>query len=192
MKSAIRLVLPCLTLLAIQPIAAHSQPTSKTSYSYYAVSGKSLREIRNAMVRGGPSANGAKAYGVTSLMPGGKMSVASCRKSGSYSLDLKFVIRLPKASNTTGLSSTEVAQLTKFVKFVKTHEETHRSMWMNYAVKYDRLLQNSRSQDCAATHAKAMTLWKQMLAAGRPDQIAFDQAERGPLEAHPFIKLAAR
>jgi predicted secreted Zn-dependent protease len=192
MKSAILFTLPSLILLASQPLPAKAQPASQTTYSYYPVSGSSLRELQNGMARGGPSANGVKGYGVTTVAPGKRMSVASCKKNGGYHFDVAFVIRLPRAASTRGLSSAEIGHLNRFVRFVKMHEETHRSIWMNFAAKFDRQLQAGGVRDCASAHAKAMTLWNKMILASRPQQIAFDQQQRGPLKAQLFMKIAAR
>lgn len=179
-------------MLAIAPLPANARQTAHTVYSYYPVSGQSLQEIHQNMVLNGPSSNGVKGFGVTSVVPGNQMSVSSCVKSGNYHFDLKFIIRLPKIGNAVNLSGIELAQVAKFVKFVQKHEETHRSIWMNYAARYERLLQGSGSKDCASSHAKAMALWKQMMDASRPDQISFDQAQRSVLNSQQFIRLAAR
>ena len=176
--------------VSLQALPAQAQPSSSTNYIYYSVSGQSLDEIYGSMVRKGPSSNGIKGFAVTTASPGKKMSVASCKKTGSYNFDVKFVIHLPRPANLARLAESEARSLKQFIGFVKGHEEQHRSIWMSSVSKYDNLLAKSGLRDCTALHNKAMALWSQMVKDSQPRQDAFDRSERRRLESQLFIRLA--
>ena len=181
------------TFLAYQALPADAQPTSHTRYSYFLVHGNSLPELHRNMLSNGPNANGVWGYGVTSAMPGKQMSATACKKNGGYQFGIEFVIRLPKAANPAALSVAELGLWNRFAQFVKKHEEVHRSIWMNCAVKYEQKLLASAERSCASGQAKVTRLWSEMLATCGPKQIAFDAAQRGVLKAHPFmIRVAQR
>ena len=166
-------------------------PSVKTSYSYYNVSGSSLPEIYRSMVGAAPSANGIRGYGITTVSPSLTMSVANCQAKGSYQLGIDVVIRLPRAGGAK-LGSAETAQWSRFVQFVKKHEETHRSIWMQCASAFERSFRAGGGGDCGSSHARAMKLWSKMISSCVPRQNAFDSAQRSALKAHPFMKYASR
>ena len=192
MKAANYSVILGSALLACQAFPASAQPTSNTTYSYFPVRGNSLSELHRDMASRGPTANGVRGYGVTSAMPGKQMTVAACKRNGGYQFGIEFVIRLPKAANPAALSAAELGLWNRFAQFVKKHEEVHRSIWMNCAVKYEKKLLASAEQSCASGQAKVTRLWSEMLATCGPKQNAFDAAQRGALKAHPFMLRVAQ
>jgi predicted secreted Zn-dependent protease len=192
MKAANISVILGSALLANQALPACAQPTSHTTYSYFPVHGSSLTELHRDMASHEPSANGVRGYGVTSAKPGKQLSVEACKRNGDYRFGIEFVIQLPRAANPAALSDAERGLWNRFAQFVKKHEEVHRSIWMNCAVAFDRKLQASAAQNCAAGQARVTALWNQMLATCGPKQIAFDAAQRGALKAHPFMIRVAQ
>ena len=187
MKAANISALFCLVLPVCQAFPAYAQPTSHTTYLYFPVHGNSLPELHRDMLSHAPTANGVRGYGVTAAMPGKQMTVEACKRNGDYHFGVEFEIHLPRAANPAALSAGELALWNRFAQFVKKHEETHRSIWMNCADEYDQKLRASAPQDCASGQAKVATLWSEMLATCGPKQIAFDAAQRGVLKAHPFM-----
>ena len=177
--------------VCVVSLNAEARPTISISYSYYSVSGSSLPEIYQSMKAHAPSAAGTKGYGVTTASPGKQMSVASCKAGGHYQIGVNVNIRLPKASG-GGLSSSEAAQWSSFVAFVKRHEETHRMIWLDCTTTFERQFQASAPADCGAAHAKAQVMWRQMVSACMPRQAAFDAAQASVARAHPFMKFAKR
>ena len=144
------------------------------------------------MLSHAPTVNGVRGYGVTAAMPGKQMTVEACKKNGDYHFGVEFEIHLPRAANPAALSAGELALWNRFAQFVKKHEETHRSIWMNCADEYDQKLRASAPQNCASGQAKVAALWSEMLATCGPKQIAFDAVQRGVLKAHPFMIRVAR
>ncbi len=112
-----------------------AKPTESTKYSYYSVAGKSAVAIYDAMIRKGPRVNGAKAYASTSATTtqDGKLLQTSSCKVQDYRLKLDFVIRLPKIKNEAVLPAADRKRWKQFSAFLKTHEETHREIWLGCA-----------------------------------------------------------
>ncbi len=181
-------------LTICQALPAGAGASSHTTYLYFPVEGNSLPELHSDMVRNGPTANGVRGYGVTSVDPGKRLDIAACKKSGSYHFDVEFLIHLPKATNAaaSSLSPRDRGMWMRFTQFVKKHEETHRSIWMVCAADFERRLQAGGAQDCASGQTKVRALWSQMIAECSPKQVAFDNAQRGIVSANPFIRQAAR
>jgi predicted secreted Zn-dependent protease len=178
------------TFAVLSPVQAGSSVS--TSYSYYNVSGTSLQEVYRSMASSGPMAGGVRGFGTTSISPGRRMNVASCKASGKYQLGIDMVIRLPRAKGAAKLASGDAAKWNRFVQFVKKHEETHRSIWLSCAADFERSFNAGGRGDCGSSHSRAMKLWSKMLAQCNPRQNAFDAAQRSVLKAHPFVKYASR
>ena len=177
-------------LVVLSP--ANANPAVNTNYSYYAVTGATLPQIYHAMVAKAPSAAGTLGFGVTTALPSPKMTVANCKASGHYQIGVNVNIQLPKASGTAKLSSSESAQWSSFVQFVKRHEEKHGAIWRSCAADFERNFNAAAPADCAAAHNRAMSMWRQMVSACMPRQVAFDASQAPVLKSHPFMKYASR
>ena len=192
MRCKVLAALPVILLSTSQLSSVKAQPASRTSLSYYAVTGDTLADLRRDMMRKGPRSEGGIGYGMTTVRPGKKMSVAACKSIGRYAFDAEFVIILPRLATDAKLSAAERQQFSGFVGFVKRHEETHRSIWMKYIARAERDFRAAATADCAQAHTRAMRLWQAMMANCRQIHTAFDKQQRGPLRSHPFIKTAKR
>lgn len=185
MKRAV-FVLPLLLVPAGSIKTVNAQPVSNTAYSYYKVSGNNLKEINRSIVHSGPKAGSVKGYAVTTATRGSHMSTASCRKNHGYRMHVNFVIRLPKVAENSALSATDSKAWSKFSRFVKQHEETHRTIWMKCASRFeDQVL---AVEGCDSP--KVENIWNKMLASCEKPNAQFDRAERNVLKSHSFIKLA--
>jgi predicted secreted Zn-dependent protease len=171
--------------------AADAKPKSTTSYSYYSVSGDSAVELYDSMVRRGPHVNGSKAYASTAasaVQEGKLMQGTSCRVS-DYRLSLKFTIRLPKLRNEAALSGETKGRWRQFSAFLKRHEETHRSIWLECAQALESKVASIRTGDCRSAEAKAVKMWDRARAACLKRHDAFDAAEQRRLIKHPFVRM---
>jgi predicted secreted Zn-dependent protease len=148
--------------------------------------------MHRAMKARGPVVNGTRGYGITLVGMGKQMSVASCKANGRYQLSMNIMMKLPKAANPSALSSGEKSEWNRFASFVRGHEETHKSIWRDCAAEMGRQFMSGETRDCATAHRRAMELWRDMIASCKPRQIAFDNAQRGVLKSHPFMKYASR
>lgn len=177
-----------MSILAGEAAAA---PTQKTKYKYYPVTGDTAAEIYRAMIRRGPDVNGVNAYASTSatssqsgrLIAQGK----SCRVDG-YAFNIDFVINLPKLKNEGALNGTTAAKWSQFKSFLKTHEETHRSIWMGCAKSLEAQVKSLRTTDCKVLDKQAANLWKKMRGVCDKKHAAFDAAEQKKLLRHPFVR----
>ncbi|MFN4142574.1 DUF922 domain-containing protein [Aestuariivirga sp.] len=179
--------------LGVAGVAA-AKPVQSTKYTYYTISGDSAVEIYDAMIRKGPKVNGAKAYAATSAtttQDGQLLQGSSCRIEG-YRLKLDFVIKLPKIRNEKVLPASERKRWQQFSTFLKTHEETHRSIWMGCAADLERKVKAIKAGSCSDADRKANQLWEKMRAACGKKHEAFDAAEQKKLMSHPFVQLVYR
>ena len=170
---------------------AGAQPANTTKYSYYPVAGDSSNSIYAAMLRYGPHVNGQKAYAATSATTSqdGKLVQAESCLVQDYRLKIDFVIRLPKIKNEALLSPADKLRWQEFSRFLKKHEETHRSIWLGCAQEMENQARAIHSPTCAGAEAEAEKLWDQMRQNCAAKHNAFDTAEQKTLMQHPFVKV---
>ena len=163
---------------------------ANTRYDYYTISGKTLVDIYDSMLRRGPHVDGAKAYAstsATSSQEGKLVGKNNCRIE-DYRLKIDFVIRLPKIKDETKLASAERARFQRFSQFLKKHEETHRSIWLDCAAKLEAKVANISSKSCKDAETRSEKLWSEMRRSCNQRHQAFDAAEQKRLLQHPFLR----
>ncbi len=191
MRSHLHLsVLAAATLFCAMP-DAKAQPASTTRYTYYIIAGDTPEDVYNAMVRRGPQVNGAKAYASTAATSSqqGRLSQGMSCEVQNYRIKIDFVIRLPKLSNPKALSAPVATRWQQFSQFLKTHEETHRSIWLECARKLETQVYAIHTSDCRVADAKATKLWTRMRQSCARRHDAFDAAEQKKVLQHPFVRL---
>lgn len=190
MRVSSMLVTAAALLLAGQGLAA-AKPSYKTKYTYYTISGDTAEEIYGAMLRRGPKVNGAKAYAATSAVTtqdGRLRKTSSCRVE-NYSVNIDFEIKLPRIKNEKILPPGDRKRWRLFSSFLKTHEETHRKIWLGCAAELERKVKAVKARSCSDADKKAEALWDQIRTACSAKHNAFDAAEQKKLLKHPFVKL---
>jgi predicted secreted Zn-dependent protease len=179
-------------VIGFSGVAAEAKPTEKTRYKFYNITGDTPVEIYTAMIKRGPDVNGVNAYASTSATSSqnGRLVLQgkSCRVDG-YNFNIEFTINLPKLKNEAALNGQTAAKWGQFKSFLKVHEETHKSIWMNCARDLEVKVRGLRTNDCKVLDKKATSLWKQMRSACDRKHAAFDTAEQKRLLKHPFVKL---
>lgn len=183
---AIALSLPVLVSAAI----VNAATIANTRYDYYAISGKTLIDIYDSMLKRGPHVDGAKAYAstsATSSQEGKLVGKNSCRID-DYKLKIDFVIRLPKLKDESKLPSAERARFQRFSQFLKKHEETHRSIWLDCAAKLEAKVAKISAKNCNEAEARSENLWAEMRRSCNKRHQAFDAAEQKRLLQHPFLR----
>lgn len=179
----------CASLLIAVPAAA--KPVSTTKYTYYTIAGDTAAEIYNAMIRRGPHVNGEKAYAATSATSSQQGTLAqgkSCRID-NYQFKIDFVIKLPKIKNEAVLPPAVRSRWHQFQGFLKSHEETHRSIWLDCARDLEAKIRAISTKDCGTADARATKLWNEMRRSCNRRHEAFDAAEQQRLVRQPFVKL---
>jgi predicted secreted Zn-dependent protease len=190
MKMTPLLMLTAALLSAGAPVS-EAKPVQTTKYTYYTIGGDTAVEVYNAMIRKGPKVNGAKAYAATSAtttQDGKLLQTSSCQVK-DYRLKLDFVIKLPKIKNEKVLPAADRSRWKQFSAFLKTHEETHRSIWLGCAADLERKVKAIKAKSCADADRKATQLWERARAACSKKHNAFDAAEQKKLMRHPFVQL---
>jgi len=171
-----------------------AKPKSKTKYTYYAISGKSARNLYQQMISRGPHVSGDRALAATSVTTqqtgdlGGK---SSCRVR-NYKLTMDFTIRLPKVANEKALSPRLRRNWRKFYKFVRAHERRHRAIWIGCANSIERQVRKLRSKSCRKVDSQANKIFKQVSASCSRKHDAFDRAEQKRLARHPLVVAPKR
>ena len=176
------------------PVQAWSGPSHSTSYDYYTIRGDTAAEIYDSMIKRGPKVNGARAYAATSAtttQKGKLLQGPSCQIK-DYHLKLDFVIRLPKIRNEKVLPAADRKRWQQFSTFLRTHEETHRKIWLDCAADLERRVEAIKAKSCKDADRKATQLWDKIRAACNIRHEAFDAAEQKRLMAHPFVDLVFR
>ncbi len=185
----IRAVAMCLPI-AVWASFAHAGTIATTRYDYYAISGKTLVDIYDSMLRRGPHVDGAKAYASTSATSSqeGKLVGRNNCRIEDYRLKIDFVIRLPKIKEETKLSSAERTRFQRFSQFLKKHEETHRSIWLECAAKLGAKVAKISAKSCNEAETRSEKLWAEMRRSCNQRHQAFDAAEQKRLLQHPFLR----
>lgn len=177
-------------LVACGAPAAFAGTISSTRYEYYTISGRTAVEIYDGMLRRGPHVDGDKAYAstsATSSQQGKLVAGGSCRIQ-DYAVKIDFVIRLPRIRDGVSLTSAERGRFQKFMQFLRTHEETHRAIWLDSAAKLEAKVEGIAAPTCGEVETKSERLWNEMRRSTALRHQAFDSAEQKRLIQHPFVR----
>src|SRR5688572_5103385 len=149
-----RFALPIVAMgfVALASSGALAKPAFTTKYSYYSIGGDSAGELYDAMIRRGPHVNGARAYASTSATSSqeGRLTQGANCSVDDYRLKIDFVIRLPRLKNEKVLAGATMTRWRQFSQFLKKHEETHRSIWLDCARDLERQVRAISVSNCAA------------------------------------------
>lgn len=191
MKKRALLVLASVSCACLMGNSALGKPAQTTKYTYYAISGNTPGAIYTTLVKRGPRVGGVKAYAATtavSSQSGQLVQGKYCSLEG-YRFKIDFTIKLPKLKNEAALSGATRTDWKKFSSFLKTHEETHRTIWLACAAELETKVHGIKAKSCSDLNKKTTRLWEQMRASCAKKQDAFDVAEQARLLRHPFVRL---
>jgi predicted secreted Zn-dependent protease len=188
MRRCVGLVLSALAVFS----SADAATIKQTNYRYYPVSGSTPYDINQSILRHGPKYGGLSAYGVTTYdyKPSATCaySPGTEAKVGSFKMELEFQIKLPKLSSEKSLRSDVRSTWGKFASFVKSHEETHRRIWMGCARSAESKIQSLRANSCSALTGRIDQVLLKMAQSCNKKHEAFDAAEQKRLARHPFMQ----
>ncbi len=168
-----------------------AQPHQTTNYTYYAIQGDTPVSIYATMIKRGPLVGGVKAYAKTLAVSTPSVQIIqgkTCRLQ-SFNLNFSFDINLPKLKNENAISGQTKTEWRNFAKFLKTHEETHRRIWLAYGTALEAKVRAIKAGSCAELTSKIIKLRQQMAASCNREQEAFDVAQQRVLLQQPFVKL---
>jgi predicted secreted Zn-dependent protease len=168
-----------------------AQPHQTTKYSYYSIQGDTPGSIYATMIKRGPRVGGVKAYAKTLAVSTPYVQILQGKtcKLQSFSLNFSFDINLPKLKNESAVTGRTKAEWKSFARFLKTHEETHRRIWLAYGSALEAKVRNIKAGSCAELAGKIIKLREQMTASCNREQEAFDAAQQRVLLQQPFVKL---
>ena len=179
-----------LALCMLLPGGAEAKPVQSTKYVFYNVGGTTASSVYSAMLARGPNVNGAKAYAATSAVSSqdGKLAQTTSCVIEDYRVKIDFVIKLPKLKNEAVLPASDRSRWRQFSQFLKSHEETHRSIWLGCAQELESKVKAIKVKTCNAAEARASKLWDAMRKSCGKKHDAFDKAEQKRLLQHPFVR----
>ena len=167
------------------------QPHHATKYSYYAIQGDTPVSIYATMIKRGPRVGGVKAYAKTLAVstPSVKIIQGKTCQIQAFALNFNFEISLPKLKNESAITGRTKAEWLSFARFLKTHEETHRAIWLAYGSALESKVRGLKAKSCSELASRIIKLRQQMSAACNRKQEAFDTAQQRVLLQQPFVKL---
>ncbi len=173
---------------------ANAKPKTTTKYTYYSISGKSARNLYQQMVSRGPHVSGDRALAATSVttQQTGDLGGKSICRVRNYKISMDFTIRLPKVRSEKSLPPRLRKRWRAFYKFVRSHEQQHRAIWIGCARQIERNARKLRAKSCGKVDRLANAVFKKgMKACGRKHDV-FDAAEQKRLARHPLVVAAKR
>jgi predicted secreted Zn-dependent protease len=181
-------------VIAAMSAAVQAKPLHSTSYTYYGISGNSPASIYSSLLKRGPRVGGVKAYASTTAVSSqaGQMQQGKLCEIKNYKFKIDFTIKLPKLQNEAALTGGTRSEWRNFSAFLKTHEETHRSIWLTCAAALEADVKAVRTSNCKQADAKATALWNKMKASCSKKQVAFDAQQQRALLRQPFVQLVLK
>jgi len=171
--------------------SAPGEAHQTTKYTYYSIQGDSPASIYATMIKRGPRVGGVKAYAKTLAVstPSVQLIEGKTCKLENFTLNFDFDINLPKLKNEKAITGRTSVEWQKFARFLKTHEETHRRIWLDYGAALEEKVRVIKASSCAELATKIIKLRQQMAEKCNKDQEAFDVAQQRVLLQQPFVKL---
>ncbi len=177
--------------LVIASPAAHADVRVSSSVRYYQVPGSTLQSLARFVARNPLPHEKTGALGRTDASFDFELEAVTAGpvcKATDAAISLKFVITLPKASE-SGLGKADRAKWRDFVAFVRRHEETHQAIYtqcMNSFARTARSLSSVRG--CTALAADARKRFELALRACEQRHDSLDARDRRALEKLPIFR----
>lgn len=194
MKSGpIAVVAALIVLGCVVPV--RGETSSTTSYTYYAVSGSTPREIYAAILRRGPTVQGAKALATTTADADERHTLRQTSSSCEvvdFNVRFHFVVNLPSIPNEYVLPPEDRALWQDFAAFLKAHELHHTKLWLGCAADLEDRVRALRLSTCDDLTHRADEMWKEMRASCGQSQADFDEEQRTELAQQPFLRKVMR
>ncbi len=187
--------LPIILVLALCAAAtqARAAPRVSTETLYYNVRGDSAGTLLAYMLRHGPRGESGRALGTTSAVirqDSGFTETNTCRLQNYY-VELELTLRLPRLAPGTNLSGTTQRNWNRFVNYVTTHENQHKTIYTRCARRIDRRVRAlSGTMSCSALRAEMRSIFTEENRRCDAQHVEFDSGEEARIQALPFIVQA--
>lgn len=178
-----------MALVAATPSPA--KPAQTTRYTYYAISGQTPTAIYTSLLRNGPKVDGAQAYAATTAVSSqsGKMRQGTTCEISGYRLNIAFTIKLPRLKDEARLTGETRSRWLDFSAYLRRHEETHRSIWLDCAAGLEARIEALKGKSCADIARISKQVWEQSRKACTKRHDAFDAQEQRAILKQPFVRL---
>jgi predicted secreted Zn-dependent protease len=114
----------------------------------------------------------------------------TCRLE-DFTVRAEFTMTLPRLADNARLSPDLSARWESFQKFVRLHEEGHRTIWIETMEKAERRISALRAPTCPKLQGEIDAAFQEEWRAGERRQDAYDRADQEKLVRHPLLQAAA-
>mgnify|MGYP000557274537 CR=1 FL=1 len=164
-----------------------------TQYRSYSVGGTTSKSLVSYM-RSRPF-HGDRGNAVANIRPYYKLSVATktsggkCRAS-SVTLNIRFVMTLPKARSESSMASSTRNAWRGFVAFAKQHENTHKNIYVQCAHAFVAKAQRMSASSCVSLQASIRRQLETDKRSCESKQRAFDRRDSGRMSRLSLFRMA--
>ena len=179
--------------LSATPMAAGVRSTTEVrSYRVYGNSPAALVSfMRSQPLQGDRGAAVANIHPYYSLSMASKPSAGGVCRATSVNVNIRFVMTLPQASSKGSFTPGTNAAWNNFASFAKTHEETHRRIYVDCANGFvAKALKLTSSTSCPALEANIRRLFEAEKRGCDSRQLAFDMRDYKRVFGLSLFKLA--
>ena len=172
---------------------ANAEPLSNTEIKYYTVESTTARSLNDEMIAKGPLHGPGRAYANIVARPdySGQLVQGRLCRLEDFTVRAAFTMTLPKLGDNTRLSPDLRARWESFQKFVRQHEEGHRTIWIETMEKAQRRISALSAATCPQLQVEIDEVFQKQWSAGERRQIAYDLADQEKLVRHPLLVAAA-
>jgi predicted secreted Zn-dependent protease len=172
---------------------AHAELLPDTEIKYYTVVSTTASSLNEEMIAKGPLHGPGRAYANIVAKPdysGQLVQERTCRLE-DFTVRAAFTMTLPKLGQNTRLPPRLQARWESFEKFVRQHEEGHRTIWIETMEEAESRISKLRAATCAKLQDEIDEVFQEHWSAGERRQIAYDLADQAKLVRHPLLVAAA-
>lgn len=139
--------------LACLATAANAAETRKPNLIYYPVHGTTAKAIKDDMYQNGPKIRGDNKLSFT--VPAIKITKKAAQSAGlcrhkNYRISSVYSFVLPKLESSKGVPKSTLAKWNGFAKYLHTHENLHREIWLKCLAEFEAEAKALQASDCEA------------------------------------------
>ena len=172
---------------------AQAQVTTTMTTNTYGVPGTTAKQIVQYMQSHPIRGDHGSAF--ANIRPRYTLSVktaargAICR-AASVGVKIHFVLTLPEATGTRGMSKRVRTAWNGFSSFVKRHEEHHRQSYIGCAKSFVSAAKRETAPSCMAVEAAIRRMFDKHKRDCEAKQVAWDRGQKGALRKQSIVRLA--
>jgi len=166
---------------------------SSTQTRSYSVGGTTAASLVSYM-RSNPF-HGSKGDAIANIRPSYALNIATKQSGGTcrasdVTLNIRFVMTLPQARSASAMGSSTRSAWNSFVAFARSHEQTHRSIYVQCGNAFVAKAERLTASNCASLQASIRKLLETEKAVCEGRQRAFDRSDYRRLANLSLFKMA--